>query len=433
MAIPFVPPLPGIPSLLVCRDWTATLRRASFRGVGFFVENDSIEVGRRLVVHEFPGSDQPFIEDLGAKAQHIHVTAYVTGEILGEIELKEGALREVCTLAGAGQLVVPLGTFRAHCESCRRDYTKDKLGHIAFGLKFVRAGSDSVPFPLLGLARAIEFAAHAISIATALARTFHTLGQASYVSAAAVVGLQDFLAAFDLEARKRPVEPTIMAGALQTTSDAYVNADALCAIGTPGDRYTRTRYIGNDAESSAEPLASTIAGLFEQMLNGLNAEDAASLCAAFAEWGIAAARLTTPSMQLIAANTTAFNNLVRAVAMANYAAAITQREFTDVREARQARADAAELFEAALAGLDGWEMFDVWSELNTLRGQVAEHLTRLITTLAPVRIITAPARMPSLYWANRLYGDHRRATELVDRNGIKHALFMPTEFEALSR
>ena len=41
--------------------------------------------------------------------------------------------------------------------------------------------------------------------------------------------------------------------------------------------------------------------------------------------------------------------------------------------------------------------------------------------------------MPSLWWANRLYGDAKRADEIVERNGVKHASFMPPEFEALAR
>lgn len=431
-----LPPLPfSIPTIIACRDWTTTLRRASFRGVGFFVENDSIEVGRRLVVHEFPGSDEPFVEDLGAKAQHIHVTAYVTGEIIGEIEAKDGGLREACMLKGAGALILPeAGQLKAHCESCRRDYSKDKQGHIAFHLKFVRAGTDKPPFPLLGLARAIEFAASAISIGTALVRTFNTLGHPSYVSTAAVLGLQEFLSAFESSARSKPVDPTIMADTLKTTGDAYTGAADLCAIGTPGDRYTRTRYI-NDSDAAVDALlADTILGLFQRMLNGLEPKDAADVCAGFVDWTSAMTTpLTTPSNQLIVSNRVSFQNLVRCAAIAFYAAAVTQRTYDDVRDARQARADAAELFDAALSDLNGWEQFDVFSELSDLRGQVAQHLTRLVATLAPVRIVTAPARRPALYWANRLYGDYSRATELVTRNGIKNGLLMPIEFEALSQ
>lgn len=422
-----------IPSFLVCRDWTTTLRRASYRGVGFFVEGDSIEVGRRLVVHEFPGSDEPFIEDLGAKAKHITVTAYLTGQALGEIEVLEGGLREACELAGPGTLTIPLGQFSVHCETCRRDYAKDKQGYIAVHLKFVVDGANVQPFPLLGLARAIEFAAHAIALANAFARTFATIGHASYVSIAAAVGLQDFLAALESAARSQPIAPDVLAPMLRTTGDAFTNAATLVAIGSPGDRYTLTSYVGNSTEALDAPLADIVAGLFAALLDGLGPQDAATMCAGFIDWGITPTRITVPSTRRIAANAIAFNNLVRAAAIANYAVAVTLREYADVRDARQARADAAEFFDAALSGINGWEMFDVASQLSELRGQVAQHLSRLVATLAPIQVVSSPARMPALYWANRLYGDYSRAPELVDRNGIKHPLFMPPEFEALTR
>jgi len=75
----------------------------------------------------------------------------------------------------------------------------------------------------------------------------------------------------------------------------------------------------------------------------------------------------------------------------------------------------------------------VYVALDELRGRVAEHLSRLVTDLAPVLIVGAAQSMPSLWWANRLYGDAFRAAELVRRNRVKHASFMPVEFEALAR
>jgi len=418
---------------LVCRDWTTTLRRASFRGVGFFVENDSRSGGRRLVVHEFPGGDDPVVEDLGRKAQHVNVTAYVTGEALGEIEVKEQGLIEALEQDGPGQLSIPMGTFKVHCESYERAYSKDRLGYIAFNLKFVRAGENKPVLPLIGLARAIEFASGAISVATALARTYRTLGQASYVSAASALGLREFLSVFQGTARTSPIAPANMAPLLATSNDAIDNSNTITAVGSPGDSYGTTAYVGNAPVASAEPLANLITGLFQEACNGLEPADAATFCANFVGYGETPTRVTTPTMQLISTNTTAMNNAIRAAAIASYAAAVTQIEFSDVRDARQARADADEYFDAALEDMAGWENFDLWNELNALRGQVAQHLTTLIATLAPVRVVTAPARMPALYWACRLYGDYSRGDELVGRNGIKHGLFMPTEFEALSR
>ena len=52
----------------MARDWPATLRDASFRGVPFFVDKDDIGTGKKLVIHEFVNSDEPYVEEFGTKA-----------------------------------------------------------------------------------------------------------------------------------------------------------------------------------------------------------------------------------------------------------------------------------------------------------------------------------------------------------------------------
>ncbi|MGN6915071.1 DNA circularization N-terminal domain-containing protein, partial [Neisseria sp. P0013.S009] len=49
--------------------WKDRLRQASFKQAAFGVEAHSSEQGRRVVVHESPGRDKPYVEDLGATAR----------------------------------------------------------------------------------------------------------------------------------------------------------------------------------------------------------------------------------------------------------------------------------------------------------------------------------------------------------------------------
>lgn len=46
-------------------SWTDRLQPASFRGVAFKVDGDDLQIGRRTVVHEYPGRDTPSVEDMG--------------------------------------------------------------------------------------------------------------------------------------------------------------------------------------------------------------------------------------------------------------------------------------------------------------------------------------------------------------------------------
>ncbi|MES2614576.1 MAG: DNA circularization N-terminal domain-containing protein, partial [Bdellovibrionota bacterium] len=46
-------------------SWKDNLQQASFREVKFLVKSHSVNLGRRVVSHEFPFGDKPFTEDLG--------------------------------------------------------------------------------------------------------------------------------------------------------------------------------------------------------------------------------------------------------------------------------------------------------------------------------------------------------------------------------
>ena len=62
------------------RDWSHDWSAGSFRGVPFWCDKISRDGGRRLVVHQFPLRDTPYVEDLGADAKKLTVTVYVASE-----------------------------------------------------------------------------------------------------------------------------------------------------------------------------------------------------------------------------------------------------------------------------------------------------------------------------------------------------------------
>ena len=52
--------------------WRDRLLDASFRGAAFRVESHSAEAaGRRAAVHQYPGRDTPYAEDLGRRVSEI--------------------------------------------------------------------------------------------------------------------------------------------------------------------------------------------------------------------------------------------------------------------------------------------------------------------------------------------------------------------------
>lgn len=417
---------------MVCRDWASTLRRASYRGAPFFVESDNVETGRRLVVHEFPHKDAPYVEDMGRRANVVDVTAYVAGE---DVETVGGRLFNACHQGGAAQLNLPTDRMQAHCESCAREYSKDRLGYIAFRLRFIRHGAGAAPASIGGGARAIEFAASGlvVQIGDAYAQQFKTLKEAGFVLDDATARVQEFAADFEAELRTSLIDAELVAPLLLQTSTIYNTAAELTLFGAVGDTFGERSYSATSQTVVETGLVSAVFDLITAAREALDPDMAPGFLVDWTQWGEVPTSSATPSLARLKSNATAINNVVRFSAAAQYATAIVNRTYTDPRDARQARADAAEYLGSLLDDLSGWATYEIGKEIYALRGMIADHLTTLLTTLAPVLVVSAPRRMPSLWWANRLYADAERAGEIAQRNSVKHASFMPTEFEALSR
>ena len=116
------------------RDWSRAYRRASFRGVSFWVERESPDFGRRVAVHDISGGGNT-VEDTGSKIPVYRVDAYVASD-LADIEGR--ALELVCQVAGPGFLSLPMDPgLIANCTVCRRDRRKDRNGLIAYDLEFL--------------------------------------------------------------------------------------------------------------------------------------------------------------------------------------------------------------------------------------------------------------------------------------------------------
>lgn len=77
----------------------------------------------------------PVIEEMGRKTRSIEVTAYLAGD---SIEATSGSLVAAMQAAGVGRLSLPFDPAQiVHAEDFRRSREKDRMGYIAFDLRFV--------------------------------------------------------------------------------------------------------------------------------------------------------------------------------------------------------------------------------------------------------------------------------------------------------
>jgi prophage DNA circulation protein len=150
------------------RDWTKTLRPASFRGVPFHVESEGVVAGRHIAVHEYVRSEEVRAEDMGRKATRYRVTAYIANDLA---DVHGAALVAALTQPGAGLLMLPMtGPVEIMVSGdVSTNHSKDQLGYVGFDFEAVEAGSSSL-FP--GLPLGNRLAAAAASSIAGLARSF---------------------------------------------------------------------------------------------------------------------------------------------------------------------------------------------------------------------------------------------------------------------
>ena len=118
-------------------SWRDQLKPASFGGAAFYIQSHQAQVGgRRLVVHDFPGSDKPYVEDLGKASASYKFRAYVLGA--NYMEARDSLIK-ACNWHYPSTLVHPyLGRIDgARCKGCTVNESSADGGVAWFDLEFV--------------------------------------------------------------------------------------------------------------------------------------------------------------------------------------------------------------------------------------------------------------------------------------------------------
>ena len=151
-------------------EWRKSLVPASFRGLSFFTERAAQQSGRRVAVHEFPGRDIPFSEDMGRRAMRWTLSAYTLNE---NYTYARDAMIDACiNHYGAAQLVLATqGTYNAICTSMTETEVREKGGIATFELEFVEIGSVNATGPQVDTAAQASASADAATAATQSAMT----------------------------------------------------------------------------------------------------------------------------------------------------------------------------------------------------------------------------------------------------------------------
>lgn len=382
--------------------WRDRHQPASFRGVPFGVDVAEDERGQRLVVHEFPGRDKPFLEGMGRAPNRITVEGFLVGDdYLDRLD----ALQAACLQPGAGELVHPYyGKLQVECETIKSRHDKTEQRMVRVSLAFVEVGAVvPVAKAVATGARAAKSAADVVdSQRSAFEKAFAYANQpyaAAQATLAAVQGAVDAVsrtrsqvalaAAFSqkVAALKSQVETLIL-----STSNLAQEFIDLLTFG----------YLSPDPETPAPTPAASRATYT----------------------GLAPLFTYQPVQAGEAAAAAVFAQFIRGVAIAQGGHLLSVMEFDSTEDAAELKTRLYDAMDSLMAeeGVDD----QVFAAVHALRADVERDVSERVVQLPRVVELTLPDFLPATVLSYRLYGNVTQEEAILKRNRIAHPGVVPS-------
>jgi prophage DNA circulation protein len=121
----------------------ANLRPAALRGLLFYVQRSEDTSTRRWVTHEFPGRDEPWHEDLGAKTRSFSIEGLLIG---ADVVLQARAFERAAKAPEVATLLHPwLGGMEVVVQDCRISFDVNEARVARISLRVEKAGTKPAP------------------------------------------------------------------------------------------------------------------------------------------------------------------------------------------------------------------------------------------------------------------------------------------------
>ncbi|GFM82880.1 2-hydroxyacid dehydrogenase [Pseudomonas cichorii] len=419
---------------------------ASFRGIGFFIETDSVPVGRKGQLHEFPQRDEPYFESLGKESQIYTMEALLVGEDCFE---RRDRLLEALEANGAGELVHPwLGRMQVQVGGCILKHSRTEGGVVRLSLKFypdqplrfptstvntrrqLVQASDGLLDSALKRYRAVMSVVDAARIniqalRSALSGIFAVIQRQftpfmtiysditslvhSLVNAPLTLStmFSSFFASFQGDGNGTSTS---------TSTTASSSSSSSTSVSVSSSSSVNYRSTISDATQQAEAIASI--NLVNQG-GGLDTGSAAQATANLVQDSllvkvarvVASMPVATAAVPIIATP-----SLEHQVVMPVDRAQVPVAD--DVIELRDTLSSA--IWEASLKADP-----EHYLALNTLRQALIRHLNAVAASGVRLVDIKVAEPLPALVLAYRRFGDATRSVEVVQRNRVQHPGFLP--------
>lgn len=408
-------------------SWRDNYRQASFRGAQFWVEAHDASGGRRVAVHQYPGRDVPYTEDMGELAKGFALTAYVAttpdnDDYMPERDTLIKALRQ----KGPGELVHPyLGAMRVQNFSWSLREVRENGGIAVFDLSFGEAGAATAPSVARSAAAGMQAKAESAMEAAkeSFASQFCVQGKADYLRDEASLVLDDLGDLYQETSRLAGIA-TQVANILATftdilgrVSDAMEIADSIVSLPRAissafEEPWRKYRNIDGTYRGSASMRGGPLEANVVTTL--LHTKDFA---------------LDTPMVQYATAtrlqqiaNQSAIGALVRQSAVIEAARVAPFVNWRTLDHAESARDVIADVLDAEMEVTIDDDMFRA---LFDLRIAVIKSVPPENAQLPYLVEYATNRTLPALCLSYTLYGNIEQEEEIVYLNRLRHPGFIP--------
>ena len=408
-------------------EWRDRKQGASFRGVPFLVDTDSVPVGRRTQLHEFPKRDQPFVEDLGRRTRQYKFTGFVAGD---DFLAQRDRLLTALDTPGPGELVHPwFGRLTVTAGECELSHARTELGMARFNLVFI---DGMLEFPVQSPNTRRALAAQAPSLVDSIKGRFNAA-----------------MAPVDLARQRTSAVRSALSGAM---GFALKFLSPGTTLGT--DLNGLVSSLMNGPGAFADSLLSGVSGL-ERSFSGYGSSGSfRGSSAKVAAVSSLRTSVPVPDDPEVATIQSAVIGLVQDAAlldvlldMAEVPVAVSQGDSApaavDVQLAQQgATVEAGTEVETAVPVADDvlavrdsisealWSVAgesppEHFGALSEARVALDRHLTEVARSGVGLRLYAPTETVSALVLAHTLYGDALRSGEIVARNRVRHPGFVP--------
>ncbi|MDH2079322.1 DNA circularization protein [Pseudomonas atacamensis] len=410
-------------------NWRDRLLPASFRGVGFWIDQAKTPVGRKGQLHEYPQRDLPFFEDLGQQAKTHDLTAFIIGpDCLEQRDKLLKALEQ-----GRGELVHPwLGRLQVKVGECDMTHTRQDGGLVTFALKFYP--DQPLPFPTATVSTQKVLLAKADGLLGSAVARFE---QAMTLIKAARIGITNLrnslTGVYDVikEQLKPLIEQYRQITELVKAVKELPKEVAAEFKGLLGDikelkAFAKEGYRGVIADVSQQLEAIRKADA-PKITTGKDTNAAAqamadlvqdTLIVKVAQW-VASMPVATRALQLPSTPTVAQQAHQQ----------VTRPEVPATDDLQALQKDLVEALQGAKNKADP----EHYQAISDVQDALVAHLKAVASSGVRLVSKTFQESLPALVIAYKQFGDATRVTEVVQRNGVTNPLYLPQSDVKVSR